>query len=71
MKRKFVISVRGRSGAEFGFLFEGDPRNLDDWRSEGFEVYEVENTIPEWVVTLGLERVWCRAQDAWQWLRLW
>lgn len=71
MRSRFEITVRGKSGATFGFPFEGDPQYLDEWRAEGFEIEEVLNTIPVWVVDLGIARIWCRAQDAWKWLRLW
>ncbi len=71
MKRRLSINVRGKSGAMFGFQFYGDPKYLDEWRAEGFEIDEVLNTVPVWAARLGLARIWCRAQDAWQWLRLW
>lgn len=64
------VEVKGREHS-WGFLFEGDPAHLDAWRADGLEVYEVCNVIPVWVVRLGLTRVRCRVQDAWQWLRLW
>jgi hypothetical protein len=64
------INVRGKSGATFGFPFTGDPKYLEEWRSEGFEIDEVLNTVPAWAADLGLARIWCRVQDAWQWLRL-
>lgn len=70
MKRLMSIEVRGRDHS-WGFLFEGDPAHLEDWRADGLEVYEVCNVIPEWVVSLGLTRPWCWAQNVWQWMRLW
>lgn len=70
MKRLMSIEVRGREHS-WGFLFEGDPAHLADWRADGLEVHEVCNVIPEWAVRLGLTRPWCWAQDAWQWVRLW
>ena len=54
----------------YGFPFRGDPEYLREWRDNGFDIDEVLNTIPVWAVRLGLTRIWCRAQDAWQWLRL-
>lgn len=70
MKRLMSIEVRGRERT-WGFLFEGDPAHLADWRADGLEVHEVCNVVPEWIARLGLTRPWCWAQDAWQWVRLW
>lgn len=71
MKRKLSVTVRGKSGAVYGFMFNGDPKYLDEWRADGLEIDEVLNVVPEWAVALGLTRIWCRVWDAWQWLRLW
>lgn len=70
MKRRMEIEVRGREHS-WGFIFEGDPAHLETWRADGLEVSEVLYIIPLWVVKLRLTPLWCRAQDAWQWLRLW
>ena len=37
--------------------------HLELWRSEGLEIYVVENIIPEFVVKLGLTKIWCKMQD--------
>lgn len=71
MKRPMCINVRGKDGTEYGFPTWGDPKYLDEWRAAGLDIHEVLNTIPEWAADLGLARIWCRVQDAWQWLRLW
>ena len=71
MKRRFSIMMRGKSGALYGFPFEGELEHLEGWRAEGFEIEEVLNTIPVWAVALGLTWPWCRVQDTWRWLRLW
>lgn len=70
VNRKLGLQVRGTSGAEYVFHFHGDPKHIGEWRSEGFEIYEVCNTVPAWAVSFGLTRAWCRVQDLWQWLRL-
>ncbi len=70
MKQKISIEVRGKQKT-WSFTFDGDPKHLADWRADGLEVYEVDNTIPEWAVSLGLLRPWCLVQDAWKALRLW
>lgn len=71
MNQRFAITVRGKSGAIYSFPFEGDPKYLDEWREEGFEIDEVLNTIPVWAVNLGLLRPWIAVQDLWRWIRLW
>lgn len=70
MKRTLSITVRGKHKT-WCFNFKGDPKYLAEWEADGLEVYELLNTIPEWAVNMGLTRIWCRVQDAWQWLRLW
>lgn len=71
MKRPLCVNVRGKDGTVYGFPFDGDPQYLAEWRANGLDIDEVCNTIPVWVVSLGLTWVWCRVQDAWQWLRVW
>lgn len=71
MNRRMCIRIRGKSGALFGFPFAGDPKYIEGWQAEGFDVYEVLNTVPRWAVQLGLTRVWFRSQDVWQFLRVW
>lgn len=71
MKQNIEVTVRGKSGAEYGFIFKGDTKYLDEWRADGLEVHEVYNVIPLWVQQAGLTRVWCRVQDLWRFLRLW
>jgi hypothetical protein len=69
MKKKLIVFVRGKT-TEWSFTFQGDPAHLDDWRADGLQVYEVENSIPAWVVAIGMTRVWVRVQDAWNAIRL-
>lgn len=57
-----AIQVKGIEH-EWGFDFYGDPKNLEDWRSDGLDVSIVEYSIPAWAVGRGLTRVWCFAQD--------
>ena len=70
MKRTISITVKGKQKT-WAFSFEGDPAHLADWEADGLEVCEVLNTIPLWVQQMGLTRLWCRVQDAWNWMRLW
>lgn len=71
MKRQYSITVRGKSGAQYGFTFVGHPEHIEGWIAEGFDITEVLNTIPAWAVAIGLTRPWCAAQDLWRWMRLW
>jgi len=61
MKRVFLLTVRGKQH-EWCFQFDGEEQYWDDWLDDGLNVGMVENIIPEWVVFLGLERVWCKLQ---------
>jgi len=56
------VEVTGASKT-WSFLFYGDPKYLEEWRNDGLEVDEIINTIPEWVMDLGLTRPWIFLQD--------
>jgi hypothetical protein len=62
MKKAMAIKVRGERES-WMFHFQGDPKHLREWQADGLDVVEIQNTIPEWVASLGLTRVWCFAQD--------
>jgi hypothetical protein len=62
MNRLMGLSVRGKSKT-WGFMFYGDPKHIKEWREDGLDVSEIENTVPEWVADLGLVRPWCFLQD--------
>lgn len=68
MKQTLSITVHGKRH-KWCFNFTGDPKDLEEWRADGLEVYEVFNTIPAWAVRIGLMRPWVAVQDAWRWLR--
>jgi hypothetical protein len=70
MKQRYTITVNG-AHKRWCFDFEADPQYVEEWRSDGLEIDELGNSIPLWVVRLGLLRPWVAAQDAWNWLRLW
>lgn len=72
MKEWMVVEVRGRDKV-WSFRTEADPQYLEEWRADGLQIFLLENTIPEWVAGLGLPaiKVWCWAQDAWRFLRVW
>ena len=63
MKRKLAINVRGKR-KEWSFIFEGDPKFLEEWRSDGLDIDEVVNMIPQWWVELGLPvKLYCDLED--------
>jgi hypothetical protein len=70
MKQKMCITVRGKSGSDFQFIFHGDPQYVKFWREEGFEIGVILNSIPEWAHLLGLTKPWFAVQDFWRWLRI-
>jgi len=56
------ITVQGKHN-KYSFNFYGDTKHIENWRNEGFEIDEIVNTIPTWIVDLGLTKVWCKLQD--------
>lgn len=71
MSRKLMsVTVRG-SLKTWSFNFYGDPKHLNEWRTDGLEIGEIENVIPVWVVTLGLTRAWCFVQDVFNFKNPW
>ena len=61
-KKLMSVTVRGYRKT-WSFNFYGDPKHLNEWRTDGLEIGEIENVIPVWIVTLGLTRMWCFFQD--------
>lgn len=59
---KYSIIVRGRHHEWGVYVPEAQAKAMQE---DGFEVSEVHNTIPAWVVDAGLIRPWCWAQDLW------
>jgi len=66
MEKLMSVTVRGRHH-QWGFLFYGDPKHLEDWRADGLEVSEVENVIPERAPV----RLWCFLQDLFHFRNPW
>lgn len=69
-KKLLSVSVRGRQH-EWSFNFYGDPKHLGDWRRDGLDVFEIENTIPVWISDLGMTKVWCFFQDLFNFKNPW
>jgi len=61
-KKLLSIEVKGKEKT-WTFNFYGDPRHIEEWRTDGLEVNEIKNSIPEWVVSIGMLKPWCFFQD--------
>lgn len=61
-KKLHSITVRGNNHT-WTFHAYLDPQYLDEWREDGLEIDEIQNTVPAWTVDLGLSGVWCFLQD--------
>jgi len=62
MKRKMLLTVKGKE-REWCFEVDADTQYLKEWRDDNLDIGIIENIIPEWVVDIGLMRVWCFVQD--------
>ena len=62
MNRLLSIEIRGDT-KDWSFNFYGDPKYIEDWREDGLEINEIINTVPEWVVHLGMVKPWVFFQD--------
>ncbi|HYG41762.1 MAG TPA: hypothetical protein VEA17_02480 [Bordetella sp.] len=65
MKKRYSITVHAR----WDVAFDASPQQVARMRADGLVIDEICNTVPEWLPAF-LVRGWCRAQDAWQWLRV-
>lgn len=65
MKRLFAITVNGKNH-KWQFHFDGDENDWQDWLDDGLDVMMVKNIIPEWIVFMGLTKIWCFLQDIFQ-----
>ncbi len=61
-KKRYSLTVRGQNH-EWSFTIEALPAHVEDWRAGDLIVDELLNTIPEWVVRVGLLRPWVFLQD--------
>jgi hypothetical protein len=62
MKPNLAIDVHGKR-KEWCFLIIADKKYLSEWREDGLKIDEVVNVIPEWIVDLGLTRLWVALED--------
>lgn len=61
-KKLLSITVQGNQ-AKWGFDFYGDPKYIQEWKADGLDIVQIENTIPMWVAEYGLITQWCFMQD--------
>ena len=61
-KQLYCVNVRGRT-TEWSFPVWSIPEYVQQWRDDGLIVDEIVNTVPLWVVNLGLLDVWVWLQD--------
>ena len=61
---KASIEIRGKEHT-WGVDWDAPQCQIDDMRADGIEVHEIENSMPFWVVDIGLARPWCFFQDIW------
>ncbi len=62
MKKLLSLEVKGAE-KDWSFTFYDDPKYINEWREDGLEVNEICNTIPEWIVDIGLSKPWIFIQD--------
>lgn len=63
MKMTATISVRGKNH-EWAVDWHASQAQIDGMIEDGLDVGIIHNTIPAWVVDVGLTRPWCFVQDA-------
>jgi hypothetical protein len=61
---KASIEVRGKHH-KWGVTWNAPQSQIDAMREDGIDVHIIENSIPYWVVSIGLLRPWCFVQDVW------
>lgn len=60
-KKLMSVTVKGENKI-WSFNIHEDPQFLIEWRADGLDIVEIENTIPEWVPG-GFVNAWCFLQD--------
>ncbi len=58
----FSIEVKGKYHT-WSFNFDGDDKCWQNWIDDGLDVKMIMNIIPEWIVNLGLTKIWVFFQD--------
>lgn len=58
------VEIRGRRSC-WGVNWYASQDEIEAMRSDGVEVYEIENIIPGWVAAIGMTRAFVFMQDLW------
>lgn len=61
---KAAIEVRGKRSS-WEVCWDASQSQIDAMREDGIEVDLIENSMPMWIVDIGMARVWCFFQDIW------
>ncbi len=61
-KKLYGLAIKGKEHT-WSFDVYVDSRYVEEWREDGIDIEEIVNTIPVWIVDLGLTRAWCFFQD--------
>ena len=62
MKKLYAITIKG-TYKTWSLNVWAEPEWVEDWRTDGLEVYEIVYSIPDWIVSLGLMRIWIFCSD--------
>lgn len=62
MKKTYTIIIKGKNRT-WAFDADIDPRHIPDLLEDGLRVEEIVYSGPNWVLDLGLIKVWCFFQD--------
>jgi len=63
-KKLCSIVVRGNKKL-WSFHVYADTKYIHDWVADGIVIAEVENVIPDWIVSAGFVKQWIWLQDLW------
>jgi hypothetical protein len=61
-KKVLSVSVKGKEHT-WSFNFDGDLKDLEEWRKDGLVIDVIENTCPLWIQQRNLHRLWFMLQD--------
>lgn len=64
MKKLYSVEVQGKYHT-WHFYTYVNSKFVQEWRDDGVEIVQIMNTVPVWIVDLGLTRIWCFLQDIW------
>lgn len=65
-----IVDVRGQR-SEWGIPADLSREAIESMREDGVNIIVPENTIPAWIVDIGMIRPWCFLQDVWSFKNPW